>query len=203
MEEISKKDLLKTTGISYGQLYRWKRKDLIPDEWFMKKSTYTGQETFFPKEKILERVQLILNKKDNISLDDLAEHLSGNHQGEVGKSREEVEYLFPSDIIGLYEEITKGHGVFTLQDLFYLSIVRDFVKLDILGIDDITRMLRLLSENEERVKSQNLSLSIYRKLGVSLILLHEDHKILASDQIPLIENYNLDQVMSELKMSVL
>ena len=42
---ISKKDLLARTGISYGQLYRWKRQNLIPEEWFIKKSTFTGQET--------------------------------------------------------------------------------------------------------------------------------------------------------------
>jgi hypothetical protein len=48
---ISKKELLEITGISYGALYRWKRKNLIPEEWFIKKSTFTGQETFFPKDK--------------------------------------------------------------------------------------------------------------------------------------------------------
>lgn len=49
MEEqlISKKELLERTSISYGQLYRWKRKNLIPEEWFIRKSTFTGQETFF------------------------------------------------------------------------------------------------------------------------------------------------------------
>ena len=31
---ISKKELLDQTGISYGQLYRWKRKGLIPEAWF-------------------------------------------------------------------------------------------------------------------------------------------------------------------------
>lgn len=45
---ISKKDLLEQTGISYGQLYRWKRKNLIPEDWFIRKSTFTGQETFSP-----------------------------------------------------------------------------------------------------------------------------------------------------------
>lgn len=45
---ISKKEVLSQTGISYGQLYRWKRKGLIPEEWFIRRSTFTGQETFFP-----------------------------------------------------------------------------------------------------------------------------------------------------------
>ena len=35
---ISKKDLLAVMGISYGQLYRWKRQRLIPEEWFIKQS---------------------------------------------------------------------------------------------------------------------------------------------------------------------
>lgn len=43
---ISKKELLDLADISYGQLYRWKRKALIPEDWFIRKSTFTGQETF-------------------------------------------------------------------------------------------------------------------------------------------------------------
>jgi hypothetical protein len=78
MEEvlISKKELLEMTGISYGQLYRWKRKNLIPEDWFIRRSSFTGQETFFPKDKMLERVQKIINMKENISLDSLADMFS-------------------------------------------------------------------------------------------------------------------------------
>lgn len=70
-EWISKKDLLKETGISYGQLYRWKRENLIPDAWFEKRSSFTGQETFFPRTLILERVHFILTHKDEYSLTEL------------------------------------------------------------------------------------------------------------------------------------
>ncbi|HCS74033.1 MAG TPA: DUF4004 domain-containing protein [Clostridiales bacterium] len=73
---ISKKDLLDETGISYGQLYRWKRQNLIPEEWFIKKSSYTGQETFFPKEKVMNRINMIQDLKDRYSLDQLAKILS-------------------------------------------------------------------------------------------------------------------------------
>ncbi len=75
-EQISKKDLLRETGISYGQLYRWKRERLIPDGWFEKRSSYTGQETFFPRKLILERVHFILTHKDEYSLTQLRELLS-------------------------------------------------------------------------------------------------------------------------------
>lgn len=74
---ISKKELLERYNISYGALYRWKRKGLIPDEWFIKKSTVTGQETFFPEKLVCERVELILVKKEDVLLDELAKELSG------------------------------------------------------------------------------------------------------------------------------
>ena len=73
---ISKKDLLKETGISYGQLYRWKRENLIPDAWFEKRSSFTGQETLFPRTLILERVHFILTHKDEYSLTELKNLLS-------------------------------------------------------------------------------------------------------------------------------
>lgn len=71
-ELISKKELLERYSISYGALYRWKRKGLIPEEWFIKKSTTTGQETFFPRQRICERVELIQSQRDEYSLDELA-----------------------------------------------------------------------------------------------------------------------------------
>lgn len=73
---ISKKDLLIETGISYGQLYRWKREGLIPEEWFIKQPSFTGQETFFPKTKILNRIKAIQELKDKYSLEELAKILS-------------------------------------------------------------------------------------------------------------------------------
>ena len=73
---ISKKELLELTGISYGQLYRWKRERLIPEKWFIKRASFTGQETFFPRSQILPRVQAILDNKDKYSLTELSKMLS-------------------------------------------------------------------------------------------------------------------------------
>lgn len=77
---ISKKQLLEKYSISYGALYRWKRKGLIPEDWFIKKSTATGQETFFPKDLIAERVEMIIEKKEDVLLDELAEKISGEEE---------------------------------------------------------------------------------------------------------------------------
>ncbi len=75
MEEelISKKELLNKYGISYGALYRWKRMGVIPEDWFLRRSTSTGQETFFYRQQICPRMELILSRSD--SLDRLAQEL--------------------------------------------------------------------------------------------------------------------------------
>lgn len=72
---ISKKELLERYNISYGTLYRWKRMGLIPDDWLVKKSTYTGQETFFDEKQICERVEAIIAKKDTLPLEAIAREL--------------------------------------------------------------------------------------------------------------------------------
>ncbi len=115
-ELISKKELLERYRISYGALYRWKRMGLIPEEWFLKKATVTGQETFFPKELICERVELIQSQKDAYSLDELAKQF--NKESEVKKALilktvfgERTFYL--NDI----QEIFLDNGDGTVQDV--------------------------------------------------------------------------------------
>ena len=94
---MDKLGLLKTTGISYGQLYRWKREGLIPEEWFVKRPSPTGQETFFPKEQILKRVQAIQTLKDRYSLEELAKLLSPEITNRVF-TEEELECFTEIDI---------------------------------------------------------------------------------------------------------
>lgn len=105
-ELISKKELLERYGISYGALYRWKRKGLIPEDWFIKKSTVTGQETFFPKALICERVELIRNQKDEHSLDELA-----------GKFNQETKKQAVLTVKTVY-----GNRTFALSDILALIL---------------------------------------------------------------------------------
>lgn len=83
---ISKQELLSMYGISYGALYRYKRMGLIPESWFIRVSTKTGQETFFLRKPICERMNLIIAAKDASSLQELARRL----QAPAGKDPELV-----------------------------------------------------------------------------------------------------------------
>ena len=73
---ISKKELLEMYGISYGALYRWKRMGLIPEDWFIRRSTSTGQETFFRRDQIIPRMEQITER--GASLEDLSREI--NHK---------------------------------------------------------------------------------------------------------------------------
>ncbi len=206
MEElISKKDLLIEMKISYGQLYRWKRKKLIPEEWFMKKSTYTGQETFFPKDKILDRIDQIINMKDGTSLDDLADKFSSDIPETMIRKREELLHLdiLSKDIINLYEEIFKGKEEYSFEDILYMYISEDLLNQGHLSIEDMSRILRMLSENYNSIKDKDPSLSVYRKFGVSVSLLHKNGEIFYSDQVPIVENYSIRSAVEILKLKII
>ena len=87
---ITKKELLEITGISYGALYRWKRMKLLPDDWFIHRSTFTGHETFFPRDKVLARVEEIQRMKENMSLEEIARQFSPRASGAVSMTAAEV-----------------------------------------------------------------------------------------------------------------
>ena len=91
---ISKKEVLEQYGISYGALYRWKRMGLIPEAWFSRKSTTTGQETFFRRDQICPRLELILSRRDGTSLEKLAGELEGERQQRRSARRLVVEDRF-------------------------------------------------------------------------------------------------------------
>lgn len=65
-----------------GQLYRWKRMGRIPEDWFIRRATYTGQQTFFLRRLILERIETIQCLKDRYSLEKIAELLSSASSGQ-------------------------------------------------------------------------------------------------------------------------
>jgi hypothetical protein len=93
---ISKKELLDMYGISYGALYRWKRMGLIPEDWFLRRSAPTGQETYFRREQILPRMELILERK--ASLEELAREFN-HRESAAPASRPE---LLIQDAYGLH-----------------------------------------------------------------------------------------------------
>ena len=121
MEEelISKKELLEQYQISYGALYRWKRMGLIPESWFLRRSTPSGQETYFHTKQVCPRVERILESKERVSLDALAEELAGQKQAAAAERK-------------LILETKYGSKTYSLDELLHLYLAEGEHKTDIL-----------------------------------------------------------------------
>lgn len=120
---ISKKEVLEKYGISYGALYRWKRIGLIPEAWFIRRSTATGQETFFRRDQVCPRVELILSRRDGTSLEQLAGELEGERQ-----QRRSARRLIVVDRFGRREFIVEEIQSACLSDGERENSILDFLR---------------------------------------------------------------------------
>lgn len=204
-ELISKKDLLDVAGISYGQLYRWKRKDLIPEEWFIRKSTFTGQETFFPKEKMLKRIDKIQTMKENLSLDELADMFSPNVTN-LNYSKDELvnRNIVSNAVVDFYLEQEKGGLPFNYSRMLEVFVLEKLLQSGEISLDEGKMLLQVLKDNASLIKQKNCTLVFTRKLGVSSCLLLINAKAVHFEQgTKMVASLSLMSCMEEIKAKLL
>ncbi|BCN31377.1 DUF4004 family protein [Anaeromicropila herbilytica] len=197
---ISKKDLLAITGISYGQLYRWKRERLIPEEWFIKKSSYTGQETFFPREQILSRIQSIQELKNRYSLEELAKMLSP----------EVVSYSYDIDVVEEMEEIDKSLiGIFlntySKEQFTYLDILFMIIHSELkkeLSIDSMSigKLIMGVKDQLNNIKTTGYQYVIVKLDSEYYSILANDGGIYLDSRFELIKTVRIDEVSNRIKV---
>ncbi len=170
--EISKKELLELTGITYGQLYRWKRKALIPEEWFIKRSSYTGQETYFPREKVLERIDKILNMKDDFSLDQLADTFSVAPKEVAINSLQLVEKGIVSQrVMDQYKTMFSEPLLFA--DILGLMICEEQLTEGLISLEEGEALIQFLKGEMPSLPEKAFELRYMRKLGIGFWVLVE------------------------------
>lgn len=173
-ELISKKELLQQAGISYGQLYRWKRKGLIPEDWFIRKSTFTGQETFFPREKVLLRVGKIKSMKDeDASLDEIADAVSPDLGGvsmTVAEVRERA-LVSPETLELFAETVGESDAPLMFGEIVSLSALDTLLKTGDVSLDEGRIALKALQESYPAFEGRNADLIFVRRMGLSTSLL--------------------------------
>lgn len=205
MEEelISKKDILDLTGISYGQLYRWKRKELIPEDWFIKKSSFTGQETFFPKEKIVERINKILEFKDEMPLDELAAMFSNKPKlSSVGE-----ESLFEKGIINketfpLYKGIFADKGEYDFKDMLLMYILQSQIDKGNITIEEIESVLKIINREYEKLEEKNGTVYVIRRLGVGICLAGFEDRIVLDPGAKIVGEINIKSTIDAVKFKM-
>jgi DNA-binding transcriptional MerR regulator len=198
---ISKKELLQLTGISYGQLYRWKRKMLIPEEWFIRKSTFTGQETFFPRDKILARINKIKNLKDDASLDELADILSPN-PADIETTRENLlnEKIVSQIALDLFEQSSGTQQVYPFAKALYVYILDKMLQSGSISADEGKLVVQTLAEAFDAFQGQSCDLIFIRKLGISIcFMVSSPAQIVFENGVKVVERVNVTSCIEELK----
>lgn len=206
MEElISKKELLAMTKISYGQLYRWKRMNIIPEDWFIKKSMPTGQETFFQRDKILERIKLILSLKDDVQLEEIAELLNKKDKPRTFTMEELMEKNIISEaaktiFYSLYDldtEIKK-------REILILRVIEKNVVPSIITIDEFKLMVSIIQQHYETLLQEDAKVCLYRKVGVPFVVACTDsNQLVVEEQAKLIVTIELFREDNELALQLL
>nr|WP_260440165.1 YhbD family protein [Cohnella lubricantis] len=201
---ISKKDLLEMTGISYGQLYRWKRKQLIPEDWFIRKSTFTGQETFFPKDLILARIDRILNMKEDLSLDELAGKLSPM----LYDIRLRKDELVERNIVSLLVMERFGakdpdDTVYSFEQTLAFYTADQLLQTGEMNLDEAEMLIRTMKEHFPRFEGKPCELLFIRKMGVStLLLLSLPNETHLENTAKLVSRMNLAECAEQLQMKL-
>jgi len=172
-ELISKKDLLLQANISYGQLYRWKRKGLIPEEWFIRKSTFTGQETFFPRDKVLLRIEKIKSmQSEDASLDDIADAVAPNLATATMTCDEVRERnLVSAEALELFSAVCDAGEALVFGEIVILSALDSLLKTGDVSIEEGRSVLTALQENYPAFEGRPCDLVFVRRMGLSLSML--------------------------------
>ncbi|MFC4303760.1 YhbD family protein [Cohnella boryungensis] len=198
---ISKKDLLDEKGISYGQLYRWKRKQLIPEEWFIRKSTFTGQETFFPKDLILARIDKIMNLKEDLSLDELADKLSPLLPSYEMRKSDLIERNIVSPIVlQRFAGEDSDSYVYTFDKLLYFYIVDKLLQAGEMSMEEGEQLLQTMRDHFPKFAGKPCDLVFTRKMGVSsFALLSVPAELYFDGGVKLVSRLSVAECIEQLK----
>jgi DNA-binding transcriptional MerR regulator len=203
-ELISKKDLLELTGISYGQLYRWKRKSLIPEDWFIRKSTFTGQETFFPKDKILTRIDKIMNMKDHLSLDEIADQVSPQPTTVALESNKILKQNIVSRVaMDTFNEVYGNTPILKFDQILEVFLLDKGLKTGAFSLEEGRIILKTMHAHHDKFNGRAGEILLVRKLGISTCLLvTTPNELYFENEAKVVFRAHLNQVIEELKSRI-
>jgi len=201
-EEISKKDLLQETALSYGQFYRWKRMGLIPEAWFRRRSTFTGHETFLPRQKVLERLRQIQELKDRYSLEEIALMLSPDASSKIFARSELAQLPWFSPQVWRLFPASMDPDEIHFPDLLCLALIGKLLErglTDELIKETVRTFLRNFHELPEAAPER--SLVVLEKHGANIILLHSGNCVFDEGTV-IVETINLNLLVEEVKVRI-
>ena len=200
-ELISKKQLLRKAQISYGTFYRWKRMGLIPESWFIHRATDLGQATYFPRTKILTRIQRIKELKGELTVEQMQELFSANVESFKIPLKDFKELNIVSKLsVTAFTSVYPAKELLDFNDVFGMYVVDHLMKLSGIYLEDAKQVIRLLCKYLSVEASKDYQLLLLRKMGVPMtVLVHGEEDILIEDNTEIIACANLVEFEEALK----
>ena len=195
MSMITKKELLEKAGISYGQLYRWKREGLIPEEWFIKKASRTGQETFLPAEKVLERIAFIQEKKESCSLEEMAKMLS------IQAEKKEFNKELLLEMEEIHPDVARAveDGEYSRAEVAFLAIASEVYRKYRIPRAELSGLLSGCADYFTGLTQGRHTFLVYRVFGKIVgIVADEGAEPLMDQRMQLLGTYQIEELASSL-----
>lgn len=198
---IAKKDLLKETGISYGQLYRWKREGIIPEEWFIKQSAFTGQETVFPRTQILNRIKAIQELKEKYTLEELSKILSP----------EIAERYFTTDDLKIIDEIQKNlipafvqgfdKNNFNFVEVLIMIALSELRTNSDISLGQIIEMVEGLKDYLPEIKSTGFIFIVFDRDNEYYATIYEEQaRVFIDKKLKVFRKIHINDISNKLKL---
>ena len=200
-DEIAKTELLRLTGISYGQFYRWKRMGLIPEAWFRRRATFTGQGTFLPRRKVLDRIRRIQELKGRHSLEEIARMLSPDAaRRRFGPDDLSSMHWISARAISLLPGRVRDQTLGFI-DVLCLSLIEQLLARESIRDDQIVLAAEMLLERFEQIdhRQGERCVTIGLRRGEATAVLHVGTCVL-DRRTQVAATVNLDQLIEEIKV---
>lgn len=192
---ITKKELLAEMNISYGQLYRWKREGLIPESWFIKKASKTGQETCLPREQVMDRIRFILDNKENRSLEEIADMLS------LQSEKKEFDSIVIREMEEIHPDIARSvkEGEYSRAEVALLSILSDLYIKRNASLLEVSELLMNVAAYFTQLDEKRHVFYVFR-LGGKLhgMITDEQATFLMDRRVEILESYQVEEIASSL-----
>lgn len=193
---ITQKELLEVTGVSLSQLQRWKRRGLIPESWFVKKSSEYGWEILLPREAAIERISFINENKATRSADEMLEMLRPG-KADSSFALEELEQM--SEI---HPDVLSNVNAATVskREAALLAIVSDVYRKYRLKKPDMIEFLTGCVGFTDSIGIERQEFLVVRA-GTRLfsMMVQEGTRTRIDERLTLVEHYYVDRLAEELE----
>lgn len=175
--------------------------NLIPESWFIHKSTHTGQETFFPKARMLNRVERIQELKKELTSEQMKEIFSPNVKSFQIPFEDFVSlHLVTKLAVTAYTSVFPNKKELKFDDVFSIYVVDHLMRLSGIYLEDAKQVIRMLDRYLSTRKSKDFQLILMRKMGIPFtVLVKGEEEILLEDNTEIVAMANLSEFEEALK----